>query len=444
MKTLCIIKFYGNKYIERIESLPPESKVSRFCMEAGFLRIVEVGQYLMTKDTGDFRQFRSVACREYTLFGDDPASQPKGWIQGNMRVGLVLEVTTSFQHFKYGIEIRIKSVNPRQFSILGQNILWNVYVVDSNQNHTEIPADPQEDQVPQTSIKVVAARSKAKAKPQREPVDTPTIIPMHERRLIDIEPSEPTLAAYDLSKKVISLLRHNQTVQREDDGTIQFWRINSVIIHRYIIGLMIVGSIVWQQDLMIRAEFFTSELFRDTLEAISLILRYRTVQWLRVEYSITSTTLDVHSIFTLLSTMDWYPEVRIQERQTVFFLPIGLRDQSRKDLDKIDLNAPRRAQYLHKAWKRSTSILILRKVWNSFRLDRTLSFITKHFQRIVFRELLGWKTGEVIYEKKFTWHLGFHQRSLWNTSWKENCVLNMLNGQKLGKYLEVSNRTNQL
>ena len=39
------------------------------------------------------------------------------------------------------------------------------YVVETNQNNTEIPADPQEDQVPQTSIKVVAARSKAKAKP---------------------------------------------------------------------------------------------------------------------------------------------------------------------------------------------------------------------------------------------------------------------------------------
>ena len=48
---------------------------------------------------------------------------------------------------------------------------------------------------------------------------------MHERRWIDIEPSEPTLAAYDLSKKVISLLRHNQTVQREEDGAIQIHRI---------------------------------------------------------------------------------------------------------------------------------------------------------------------------------------------------------------------------
>ena len=30
------------------------SKVSRFCMEAGFISVVEVGQYFMTKDTGDF------------------------------------------------------------------------------------------------------------------------------------------------------------------------------------------------------------------------------------------------------------------------------------------------------------------------------------------------------------------------------------------------------
>ena len=45
------------QYMERIESLSPESKVSKFCKEAGFMRVVEVRQYLMTKDTGDFRQF---------------------------------------------------------------------------------------------------------------------------------------------------------------------------------------------------------------------------------------------------------------------------------------------------------------------------------------------------------------------------------------------------
>ena len=51
-----------------------ESKVSRFCKEAGLMRVVEVGQYFVTEDTGNLRQFRSVACRKYTLPRDDPAS----------------------------------------------------------------------------------------------------------------------------------------------------------------------------------------------------------------------------------------------------------------------------------------------------------------------------------------------------------------------------------
>ena len=215
------------QYIERIESLSPESKVSGFCKEAGFMRVVEVGQYFVTKDIGNLRQFRSVACRDYTLPRDDPSSQAKGWIQGNMRIVPVLEVTTSFHNFKKGIEIRIWFLNQDNSQSWVRISYGTIkYVADSNQDNTEIPADPQEDQMPQTSIKVVAARSKAKAKPQqRELVGTRATIPMHERRWIDIEPSEQTLAAYDLSKKVISLLRHNQTVQREKDGAIEFYRI---------------------------------------------------------------------------------------------------------------------------------------------------------------------------------------------------------------------------
>ena len=48
----------------------------------------------------------------------------------------------------------------------------NKYVIDSNHNNTEAPADPHEEQASQTSVKVIAARSKAKTKPQKsEPVD---------------------------------------------------------------------------------------------------------------------------------------------------------------------------------------------------------------------------------------------------------------------------------
>ena len=66
----------------------------------------------MTKDTEEFSQFTdSLACREYTLPRDEQLSDPKGWIRGNTKIGPVLEVTTSYLQGKYGVEIRIESVN---------------------------------------------------------------------------------------------------------------------------------------------------------------------------------------------------------------------------------------------------------------------------------------------------------------------------------------------
>ena len=100
-----------------------------------------------------------------------------------------------FQHFNYGIEIRIESVNQDNSHSWVRFFYGTVkYVIDSIQDNTEIPADPQEEQVSQTSTSVVAARSKAKAKPQpREFVGTTATIPIHERRWIDIEPSKQIL-----------------------------------------------------------------------------------------------------------------------------------------------------------------------------------------------------------------------------------------------------------
>ena len=40
------------------------------------------------------------------------------------------------------------------------------------------------------------------------------------------------------------------------------------------------------------------------------------------------------------------------KRQTIFFLPVDPRDKEYKDPEKIDLNVPCRAQYLHDAWKK--------------------------------------------------------------------------------------------
>ena len=123
------------------------------------MRVAEVGQYFMTKDIGDFTKFHTVACREYTLLRDDGSSQPRGWIQGNTRIGLVLEVTTSYLWGEYGIEIRIWSLSQdNSHSWVRISHGTNKYVVDSNYNNTEVPADLLEEQASQSSVKVVAAR----------------------------------------------------------------------------------------------------------------------------------------------------------------------------------------------------------------------------------------------------------------------------------------------
>ena len=66
------------QYEERIEKLSQQDKLSKFCLDAGFLTVVENGQYFMTKDTG--AQFYAMACREHTLPREDEASQPNVWI----------------------------------------------------------------------------------------------------------------------------------------------------------------------------------------------------------------------------------------------------------------------------------------------------------------------------------------------------------------------------
>ena len=104
--------FYCKEIENEFEKVSQQDRLSKFCTDTGFLTTVEVGQYFMTKDTEEFSQFTgSVACREYTLPRDENSSEPKGCVRGNTKIGPVLEVTTCCQQGKYGVEIRIKSVN---------------------------------------------------------------------------------------------------------------------------------------------------------------------------------------------------------------------------------------------------------------------------------------------------------------------------------------------
>ena len=104
---------------------------------------------------------------------------------------------------------------------------------------------------------------------------------MNERNWIDIE---------EISKKVSNLLRHSQTIQREDDGAVQFWKIKNILQNQF------PQILCWSDDLWkaclaagggakrryqyctdISGTIFISELFKDIQDAFLLILRFRTM-----------------------------------------------------------------------------------------------------------------------------------------------------------------------
>ena len=217
--------FLFQHYEERIEKLSQQDKLSKFCMDAGFLSVVENGQYFMTNDTGDLTQFNTVVCREYTLPREDSTSQLKGWIQGNTKIGPVLEVTTIYLHGKHGVEIRIMSLNRDNIhSWVRISRGSSKFVMDLNNNDTEIPEDQFEEYALQLDAKDFVCRSKAKAKPQRRgPAgSSPRTVPMERRNWIDIEPGKHSFSEFEVSKEVIHLLRHSQKVHRQEDGAVHF------------------------------------------------------------------------------------------------------------------------------------------------------------------------------------------------------------------------------
>ena len=330
------------QYGERIEKLSQQDKLSKFCMDAGFLNVVEIGQYFMTKDTAEFSQFHAVACREYTLPREEEASQPKGWIQGNTKIGSVLEVATCCLHGKYGVEIRITSVNR------GNSHSWVRICHGSNKFVMNLNPEVQlEEYALKLDAKDFACRSKAKAKPQRrKPArSSPRTVPIGKRTWTDVEPGKYSLSEYEISKKLMHLLRHGQHVHREDDGAVQFWRIKEnhqkyfPYCHQYCADSS--GTIVY-----LRAPQGHSgcNLIHPTLQD-NVILPRNFFQYI---YHV-GCAISLHSIINsglIPGGQNW------NNRQTVFFLLVDPMDKNHKDLDTIDLKAPRLAHYMQTAWMR--------------------------------------------------------------------------------------------
>ena len=205
----------------------------------------------------------------------------------NIKIGSVLEVTTSYLQGKYGLEIRIESVN-KDNSRSWVRISHDLHKLVTDLIDKEYDDNEQETSTTKTEVFPFASRYKAKAKPRRPSTTCSSSRTVHilERKWIDIEPGAQFDQAYPVAKRMNTLLRPGELL-REEGGAIEFWRLKNDLrknLSTLNIGLRMHGRAKWQEaaatrkyfnTVLIRQDkkFFTSELFN----AISLILHCRTM-----------------------------------------------------------------------------------------------------------------------------------------------------------------------
>ena len=366
-----------------------------------------------------------MACREYTLPRDEEASQPKGWIQWNTKIGPVLEGTTCCLQGKYGVEIRIMSLNKdNTHSWVRISPGSNKFVMNLNINEQEIPEVQFEEYALKLIAKDFASRSKAKAKPQRrEPAgSSPRIVPIERKNWIDVEPGKYSFSEYEVSTKVTFLLLHSQNVHREEDGAVQFWRIKENVQNQLPHSLHGSDS-KWK--VCLAAGGGVKRRFQYCTDGSGTIVYFRALQGHSGRNLIDPSLQDnvvipsnlfqhiyhVGCAFNLHSIINngLIPGGQnSSKRQTVFFLLIDTRDKEHKDPEKIDLNVPRRAQHLHNAWKRHQDAVFWVDI--NLAIEKGLKLYQTRSNAIILQETLPAycipkvvrvKTGEVLYEKVY-------------------------------------------
>ena len=116
-------------------------------------------------------------------------------------------------------------------------------------------------------------------------------------------------------------------------------------------------------------------------------------------------TFNLHSIITNGLVLGGQ---KLSRRQTVFFLPIDPRDKDHEDSEYIDFSVPRRARYLHSAWKRHQDAVFWVDV--DLAIREGLTFYQTGSNAIILQGTLPahciskverLKTGEKLYEKQY-------------------------------------------
>ena len=190
--------------------------------------------------------------------------------------------------------------------------------------------------------------------------------PGNERTWTDVEPGEYSISDYEVSKKLIHLLRHGKQVHREDDGAIELWRIKDNL-QKHFLHCHHWSDEKWKKS-MARGGG-NKKRYQYCTDSSGAILYLRALQGHSGRSLIDPTLQDnviipdgfFKYIFRVGCAINLHSIINsglirrgqnLSNRRTVFFLPVDFMNKNHKDPDTIDLEAPRLAQYMHKAWKK--------------------------------------------------------------------------------------------
>ena len=186
------------------------------------------------------------------------------------------------------------------------------------------------------------------------------------------------------------------------------------------IGLMKCGRVQWQKAEETRTDFnivlihqdqkfFTSELFKVIQDAILLIPELQDNvlipnDFFEYIYHI-GCAINLHSI----TNSGLIPGGQnLSKRQTVLFTSMDFMNKEHRDLNKIDLEAPRLAWYHQKKWKKHQNtvcwvdIKLAPKKGSKFYQTRSNAFILNDtLPACCFPKVIMMGTGEIIFEKVY-------------------------------------------
>ena len=202
-----------------------------------------------------------------------------------------------------------------------------------------------------------------------------------------------------MSKKLIHLLRHG-SLRRDKDGAIEFWRIKDhlqdhfVFCHHW-------SDEKWKSA-MTRGGGHKKR-FQYCADSSGTILYLRALQGHSgrnlIDPSLQDNAIILDGFFKYIYHVGCAINLHsiinsglipggqnLSNRQTVFFLHVDPMDIEHKDPDTIDLEAPRLAQYMHKAWKKHQNTVYWVDI--NLALKKGLKFYQTRSNAIILHETL--------------------------------------------------------